>query len=151
MTCIWLAQPGLRYKKGHKGGTVPSSVIRVDKDKNYHPIGLMLIAEIPSKPIKGIYTMYIDETKTPSDLYIGGTFGTVGADSNHKNLAYNVAKWDHQAKDWKAFGQGMYRKLGMNDKRIFPNGYPGLPGQPVYGFPTFLTDLFPRVPCNDHG
>jgi len=140
-----IGSTGLRYKKGNKGGTVPSSVIRVDKKGNYHAMGMMLIAQIPSKPIKGIYTMFIDETKTPSDLYIGGTFGTWGADSNHKNLAYNVAKWSYQKKDWQPIGKGVFRKIGMHDKKIFPDGYPGLPAQPVYGYPTFLTDLFPRV------
>ena len=138
---------GLRYEEGHEGGTLPASVIKVDKNGEYHPMGLALLAQLPSKPIKGLYCMYIDETKTPSDLYVGGTFGFCKADSDHKNYVFNVAKWNHEEKDWRALGKGVFRRIGMHDKKTFPEGYPGIPAQPVDGFPTFLTDLFPRVRC----
>jgi hypothetical protein len=138
---------GLRYPTGHPGGTVPSAVIRVDKDGQYHAMGHMVIAQVPSKPIKGIYSIYLDETKSPVDIYIGGTFGFVGADTNHKNLAFNVAKWDYAKNDWAAIGKGAWHKFSEIDKPIWPDGYPGLPAQPVYGYPTFQTELFARVRC----
>lgn len=138
---------GLRYETGHPGGTVPSSVIRVDKAGNYHAMGHMLLAQVPSKPIKGIYCAYLDETKSPVDIYIGGTFGFRGADSNHKNLVFNVAKWDYELNDWGPIGKGCFHKIGMHDKKIFSEGYPGLPAQPINGFKTFLQELFGRTRC----
>ena len=138
---------GLRYKTPINGKTVPSNITRVDTDGNYHPMGLMLLAQNPGKPIKGTYCIHLDETKTPVDIYVGGTFGFRGFDSNHKNLVYNVAKWDYSANDWSALGKGVFRQIGMHDAKIFPEGYPGIPGKPIEGFPTFLTELYPRVRC----
>lgn len=136
---------GLRYADRPLGQTVPSAVIRVDTSGEYHPMGQMLLAEVVSKPIKGIYCIYLDERKSPIEIYIGGTFGFRGADSNHKNLVYNVAKWDYSQDDWGPIGKGVFRRIGMHDKKIFPEGYPGIPAQPIDGYPTFLRELFPRV------
>jgi hypothetical protein len=138
---------GLRYKAAVGDKTVPSNVTRVDTSGVYHPMGLMLLAQNPSKPIKGTYCIHLDETKTPVDIYIGGTFGFKGFDSNHENLVYNIAKWDYASNDWSRIGKGEFRRIGMHDAKIFPEGYPGLPAQPVDGFPSFLTELYPRVRC----
>jgi hypothetical protein len=110
-------------------------------------MGLMLSAQIPDKPVVSVNCILLDETKTPVDIYIGGTFGFWGMSSDHKNAAYNVAKWDYEKDDWQPIGKGDFWRIGMHDQKLFPEGYPGLKGQPIYGFPTFMTELVGRVRC----
>jgi hypothetical protein len=139
----------IRYDTGEhpSGKTVPSQVLKVDKNGVYHALGLMLSAQDPNKPELSVNCILIDETKTPSDLYIGGTFGYWGMTSDHKNAVYNIAKWDSTTNDWGAIGKGNFWRIGMHDKKTFPEGYPGLKGQPIYGFPTFLRELWGKVRC----
>ncbi|PIF04658.1 MAG: hypothetical protein CSA86_01375 [Arcobacter sp.] len=137
----------IRYDQGERedGKTVPSQVLRVDKNMVYHPMGLMLSAQKPDKPVLSVNTILLDETKTPVDIYVGGSFGFWGMTSDHTNAVYNVAKWDYDKKDWQPIGKGNFWRIGMHDRKIFPKGYPGLKGQPIYGFPTFMTELFGKV------
>ncbi len=138
----------IRYATGEhpSGKTAPSQILRY-KDGVYHPMGLMLSAQDPNKPEIGIDCILLDETKTPTDIYVGGTFGYWGMTSDRKNAVYNVAKWSYEAKDWRPLGKGNFWRIGMHDKKTFPEGYPGLKGQPVYGFPTFLRELWGKVRC----
>lgn len=139
----------IRYTPGERedGKTVPSQILRVDKNMVYHPMGLMLSAQIPDKPSVSVNCILLDETKTPTDIYVGGSFGFWGMSSDHKNAAYNVAKWDYNIGEWQPIGKGNFWRIGMHDLKIFPEGYPGLKGQPIYGFPTFMTELLGRVRC----
>ncbi len=139
----------IRYAPGERkdGKTVPSQILRVDTNGVYHPMGLMLTAQKPDKPVLSVNCILIDETKTPVDLYVGGMFGFWGMSSDHANALYNVAKWDYAKQDWQPMGKGNFWRIGMHDLKTFPEGYPGLKGQPVYGFPTFMTELFGRVRC----
>lgn len=153
----WDEKTGDLYLAGSSGGLenpkLPSpkavgQVIRVDKDGVYHPMGRMLLPETPKAP-NIQECIYLDDTKDPVDIYVGGTFGFWGADSSHANFTYNVAKWSHEHQDWRPVpvekGDRIYQSPLDADK--FPNGLPGLPAHPVETFHGFQQEGFPRVRC----
>lgn len=141
---LYLAGASGLWKEG-SSEPAPSNVIRVDAQGVYHPMGRMLLPEDPAKPLLETSCLLLDETQTPTDIYIGGTFGfSGGAPSHNRNLVYNVARWDHAKKDWVAVGKGApAREI---DSAIWPEGYPGLPARPG-DFMGFLRGDFPRVRC----
>ena len=133
-----LEDPKLEYPKA------VAAVIRVDPKGEYHPMGQMFGVEDPGKPFKVVESLYIDSSVKPSAIYVGGTFaywgGTTG---NNSNLAYNIARWDHEAQDWRPVGKG--GKSREIDKRYYPDGlYPGLPTRPG-SFLGFLDTMWVHV------
>jgi len=120
-----------------------AAVIRVDKTGAYHPMGHDIKVEDPNKPRKVFQTLYLDETKDPVDIYIGGTFAFNGSTPTKTNMrVYNIAKWDHAAQDWVPIGSSI--KTAWVDEKHFPNGYPGLPHRPDL-FGGFLRKDFPQI------
>ncbi len=105
----WDSKTGDMYIVGASGLANPdyeyprdiAAVIRVDKDGNYYPMGHDIKVEDPNKPRKVFQTIYLDESTTPTDIYIGGTFAFNGPTPTKSNMkVYNVAKWDHGSQDW---------------------------------------------------
>ncbi len=150
----WDSKTGDMYMVGSTGLTgkdpaFPKSVgqvIRVDKAGEYHPMGYALLPENPGKPVFGIYAIHVDETKTPSDIYIGGTFNYYGKPpSSNSRMLYNVAKWDHAAQDWGPVGKGNPKYYSEHDRKYYPEGLPGLAAHPGDEFSGFLYSFFPRV------
>jgi len=124
-----------------------AAVLRIDKQGNYHVMGHDLLPEDPGKPVKGIYSICLDTSKTPTDVYIGGTFNYYGGvPTTNARMAYNVAKWDHAAKDWRPIGKGDEFNLREIDRKSYPEGLPGLATRPEK-FQGFLASAFPRVRC----
>ena len=147
---MWLVgSSGLGEARFHEGK--PQAVgqaIRIDAKGEYHACGNMLAPEDPNKPILGVYCVYIDATKTPSDVYIGGTFNYYGPlPTENSRMAYNVARWDHQAQDWRPVGKGNLRYASAHDEKYYPEGLPGLPAHPGDEFSGFLAAEFARVRC----
>jgi hypothetical protein len=153
----WDERTGDLYIVGSTGGmTNPKlgspaavgQVIRVDKDGVYHPMGTMLMPETPKAP-NIQECIWIDASKEPADIYIGGTFGFWGSETGHANFAYNVAKWSHADQDWRPIpvekGDRVY--LSELDAAKFPKGLPGLPAHPTDTFHGFQQEGFPRVRC----
>lgn len=147
----WDSKTGDMYIVGASGLDNPAyeyprdiaPVIRVDTDGNYFPMGHDIKVEDPNKPRKVFQTIYLDESTTPTDIYIGGTFAFNGPTPTKSNMkVYNVAKWDHAAADWGPIGSGI--KTEWEDEKHFPNGYPGLPHRPGL-FGGFLRKDFPQV------
>ncbi|MEZ6186226.1 MAG: hypothetical protein R3F62_14620 [Planctomycetota bacterium] len=124
-----------------------AAVLRIDKAGEYHVMGHDLLPEDPGKPVKGIYAICLDTSKTPADVYIGGTFNYYGGvPTNNDRMAYNVAKWDHEAQDWRPLGKGNEVSLKEIDRKYYPEGLPGLPTRAEV-FQGFLAAIFPRVRC----
>jgi len=152
----WDGRTGDMYMVGSCGLTRPedphthdvAQVIRVDKNGEYHTMGYMLNAEDPNKPVLGIYAVYLDETKDPTDVYVGGTFNFYGPKpTSHERMCYNVVKWSHGDKDWRPIGKGVTFCLSPLDKGWYPEGLPGLPAHPGDEVSGFLLSGFPRVRC----
>lgn len=134
-------------RTGDKYPKYIAAAIKVAKDGTYTLLGRDLAPEDPAKPIKGLYAIYLDETKDPTDIYVGGTFNYYGElPTTNKRMAYNVARYDHAAKDWAPLGKGVTRGLSELDKGSYPEGLPGLPAR-TDDFSGFLTAIFPRVRC----
>jgi hypothetical protein len=124
-------------------------VVRVDKDGVYHAMGFPLLPENPGKPVTAYEAIYLDKTKDPVDIYIGGTFNYYGEESsNYARMVYNVAKWSHEEKDWRPIGKGHYLRLSKlsTAKESYPEGLPGLPILPEV-FHGFIAAGFPRIRC----
>lgn len=133
---------GLENKDDPYPGDV-AKVMRIDKDGAYHFMGHDIKVEDPNKPKQVFQTIYLDETKTPTDIYIGGTFAFNGPTPTKTDMrVYNIAKWDHQINDWGPIGSGI--KTAPVDEKHFPKGYPGLPHRADL-FGGFLQGLFPHV------
>ena len=133
---------GLENKDYQYPGNV-APVIRVDKDGNYHTMCYDIKPEDPNKPVKVFTTLYLDESTDPTDIYIGGTFNYYGKmPTAQDGMVYNVAKWDHEAQDWRPIGKGI--KAKWVDEKHYPEGYPGLPALPTT-FMGFLRQDFPRI------
>ena len=149
----WDEKTGDMYMVGstglsHIGAKHPKDVarvIRVDKDGVYHPMGHALKPEDPGKPTTGIYTVLLDQSKDPVDIYVAGTFNYYGpTPTSNKRMAYNVAKWDREANDWRPVGSGEFTRLKEIDAASYPDGLHGLPAMPER-YPTFLRTGFPRI------
>lgn len=121
-------------------------VIKRDKNGLYTPLGRALMPENPGKPVVVFDCIYLDKTKSPVDIYIGGTFCYYGETSNNSRMAYNVAKWDHKAQDWGPCGFGNMLLRREIDAKYYPKGYAGLPAIPEL-YEGFLAAGFPRVRC----
>ncbi|MBX3466062.1 MAG: hypothetical protein KF878_04060 [Planctomycetes bacterium] len=128
------------YEEGD--AKLPAPVIRVDKDGAYHVMGTAFMPEDPGKPLVVAASILVDDSQTPADIYVGGTFGYRGGSSGRRaDLCFNVVRWDPAQQDWVAVGKGApAREI---DRSIFPQGYPGLPALPA----NFLRADFPRVRC----
>jgi len=153
----WDDTSGDIYLIGSSGGVINpdydspravAAVIRVDKDRVYHPMGRMLIAENPGKPVLRYEAIYVDESQTPADVYIGGTFNYYGESSNYSRMLYNVAKWSHEEQDWRPVGKGSYLRLSKLESaaKHYPEGLPGLPALPEV-YHGFIAAGFPLVRC----
>ena len=151
----WDNKTGDMYLVGSRGGLentdysspkAVGQVIRIDKNGVYHPMGRMLMAEMPAKPILIVDSIYIDESVSPSDIYIGGTFNYYGRVSSNKRMLYNIAKWNYQTQDWGPVGQGTFIGLSPLDKEHYPHGLPGLVAKPEL-YRGFLAAGFPRIRC----
>ena len=147
----WDSRSGDFYLVGASGLENPgdpyprdvAAVIRVDAQGNYHPMGHDIKVEDPNKPRKVFQTIYLDETTSPTGIYIGGTFafnGPTPTRADHR--VYNVARWDHDAGDWAPIGEGI--RPAWEDEKHFPDGYPGLPHRPDL-YVGFLRKDFPQV------
>ncbi|WP_372370032.1 hypothetical protein [Candidatus Uabimicrobium sp. HlEnr_7] len=151
----WDNKTGDLYLVGSRGGLENSSysspkaigqVIRIDKNNVYHPMGRMLMAEMPTKPVLVIDSIYIDESVSPSDIYLGGTFNYYGRVSSNKRMLYNIAKWNYKTNDWGPVGEGTFIGLSALDKKHYPKGLPGLVAKPEL-YRGFLAAGFPRIRC----
>lgn len=128
-------------------GKLPAACYRIDKEGGYHPMGFDLACEDPAKPVKGIYSICLDTTKEPTDVYVGGTFNFYGPlPTTNQRMAYNVAKWSHADQDWRPIGKGCRTMLSELDKKTYPEGLPGLPAH-TDAYQGFLAAIFPRVRC----
>ncbi len=97
-----------------------ASAVRVTPSGEYQPLGKSVFPYKDGRAV-GIYKILIDETKTPADMYIGGTFRYIQGDIHSTTQAYNVAKWNHKKNDWTAMG-------------VNADGNPGLPAYTFKGF-----------------
>ncbi len=97
-----------------------AAAVRVTPAGEYQPLG-KAVHPYESGKAKSINTVYIDETKTPADMYIGGTFRYIQGEIHSTKQAYNIAKWNHDKNDWEA--------MGVNN-----NDEPGLPAMSFLGF-----------------
>lgn len=127
-----------------------AAALRIDADGEYHLMGRDLKAEDPNKPIKGIYSIVLDTAKTPPAIYVAGTFNFYGPlPTTHARMAYNVARWDYEAEDWRPVGRGNRVHLSELDAAHYPDGLPGLPAkthEPGFSnYSGFLQEGFPRV------
>jgi hypothetical protein len=121
-------------------------VIRIDSSGEYHPVGKALMAENPNKPSLGFYTILLDESKSPPDIFLGGTFCFYGGPpTSHARMTYNVARFDQAKQDWAPLGKGFMRWYSLHDKKYYPEGLHGLPAHPGDDFSGFLAAGFPRV------
>lgn len=152
----WDSKTGDMYLAGscgleRRGADHPkdvAQVFRVDKGGEYHLMGHMLTAERKDKPILGCYSLYVDETKDPSDIYMGGTFRDYGASpQSRKRMSYNIVKWDHATEDWGPLGKGCFWFRSPLETEWYPEGLPGLPAHPEGEFVGFSVAGFPRVRC----
>ncbi|MDF1521933.1 MAG: hypothetical protein P1P87_03830 [Trueperaceae bacterium] len=127
-----------------------AAALRIDAGGEYHLLGRDLKAEDPTKPTKGIYAIVLDTRTTPPGIYVAGTFGYYGpVPTSHARFAYNVARYDHEAEDWRPVGKGNFTHLSELDAGTYPEGLPGLPArtlEPGYvNYVGFLQEGFPRV------
>lgn len=114
-------------------------VIRVDAQRVYHPMGWAFGPLNPSKPTVHWECLLLDETRTPLELYVAGTWGYSGPVPYQRGrLSYNIARWNHETKDWDPLGKGNFGYVSKLDlEKYFPQGAPGLPGMPYRG--SFVT------------
>ncbi len=112
-----------------------ASAVKVTTDGVYHPLG-KFVSEYEPGHAKGIFTIYLDETQSPLDMYIGGTFKYARGGTLVENETYNVAKWDASLDG----GNGDWGVLGVN-----ADGDPGLPPNSFIGFEMNNSD--PVVRC----
>lgn len=125
---------------------MPGQVTRVDSSGVYHPMGKSFAAEDPSKPVAGYYSLLLDESKTPTEIYLGGTFKYYGGVPTHNSrMTYNVAKWSHADQDWRPLGIGSDYWYSTHDEKYYPDGLHGLPAHPGDHFSGFLNAGYPRV------
>ncbi len=127
-----------------------AAALRIDADGEYHLMGRDLKAEDPNKPVKGIYSIVLDATKTPPAIYVAGTFNYYGpVPTTHARMAYNVARWDYEENDWRPVGKGNFTHLSPLDVGYYPEGLPGLPArtnEPGFNnYSGFLQEGFPRI------
>lgn len=127
-----------------------AAALRIDANGEYHLMGRDLKAEDPNKPVKGIYSIVLDTTKTPAAIYVAGTFNFYGpVPTTRARMAYNVARWDYEANDWRPVGRGNHTHLSPLDVDYYPDGLPGLPAKThepgFYNYSGFLQEGFPRV------
>lgn len=152
----WDEKTGDLYLMGSSGlGQEPHSspprqvgpVIRVTKEGEYHAMGNGLLPENPGKPVLSFECIYLDQTKDPVDIYIGGTFNYYGKVPTHNSrMAYNIARWDHEKKDWGPVGTGTPGKwYSGHDEKYYPDGLPGLATHPGEEFQGFIASFFARV------
>lgn len=151
----WDAKTGDMYMIGSSGlGMEPHSspprqvgpVIKVSPDGTYHPMGHALLAEDPNKPILSFECIYLDQTKDPVDIYVGGTFNYYGEPPTHNSrMAYNIARWDHEKQDWTTVGTNGPKWYSGHDEKYYPDGLPGLPTHPGDEFSGYLATFFARV------
>ncbi len=97
-----------------------AAALKVNTAGEYTVLGTF-ISEYEPGHAKGIKTILLDETKTPLDMYIGGTFKYARGGTQVANETYNVAKWNHTNNDWDAMGSNA-------------DGDPGLPPISFIGF-----------------
>lgn len=144
---LWMVGTnGYHTNSAYKSPLAVGQIIRRDKNGVYHPMGRMLKPENPGKPIVVFDSIYIDQTKTPADVYVGGTFNYYTEVSTNKAMAYNIVKFDHKTKEWAPVGQGNTLLLKAIDKPSYPKGLPGLPALPEL-FQGFIAAGFPRIRC----
>ena len=127
-----------------------AAALRIGADGEYHIMGRDLKAEDMNKPVKGIYSIVLDTTQDPAGIYVAGTFNFSGpVPTTHARMAYNVARWDHEADDWRPVGRGNFTHLSELDVDHYPEGLPGLPArthEPGFNnYSGFLQEGFPRV------
>gem|GEM_PF-649094 len=127
-----------------------AAAFRIDADGEYHLMGHDLKAEDPTQPVKGIYSIVLDTTKTPAAIYVAGTFNFYGpVPTTRARMAYNVARWDYDANDWRPVGRGDFTHLSELDAAHYPDGLPGLPAKTLEpgfnNFSGFLREGFPRI------
>lgn len=127
-----------------------AAALRIDANGEYHLLGHDLKAEDPNKPIKGIYAIVLDERTSPPGIYVAGTFNWYGPVPTHRSrMAYNVARFDHDANDWRPVGKGNFSHLSPLDTGYYPEGLPGLPApthEPGFNnYSGFLQEGFPRI------
>ncbi|HQL01918.1 MAG: hypothetical protein BWY01_01564 [Synergistetes bacterium ADurb.Bin155] len=127
-----------------------AAALRIDADGEYHIMGRDLKAEDMNKPVKGIYSIVLDTAKDPVGIYVAGTFNFYGpVPTTHARMAYNVARWDYEADDWRPVGHGNFTHLSELDVGHYPEGLPGLPArthEPGFNnYSGFLQEGFPRV------
>jgi hypothetical protein len=151
----WDEKTGDLYTVGSSGlGMEPHSspptmigpVIKIAPDGTYTPMGKALMAEDPNKPVLTFNTIYLDQTKDPVDIYIGGTFHFYGGPPSHSSrMTYNIAKWDHEKSDWGPVGTNPGRWYSEHHKQYYPEGVPGLPAHPGDEFSGYLASIFAKV------
>lgn len=137
---------GNGYHSTTKHKDMVGQVIRRNKDGLCEPMGRAFLPEIVGKPVVTIDSIYLDKTKDPVDIYVGGTWGFCGG-TTKKTKAYNIAKWDYKLEDWRPLGKGCKLLVSglSSDQAKFPEGLPGLPFRPGETFHSFLNAGFPRV------
>ncbi|OQY04262.1 MAG: hypothetical protein B6I20_03430 [Bacteroidetes bacterium 4572_117] len=101
-----------------------ASAVKVTPAGVYETLGTF-ISEYTAGHPKGIFTILLDETKSPMDMYIGGTFKYARGGTQVENETYNVAKWDPSLNS----GNGDWGKMGSNT-----DGDAGLPPISFIGF-----------------
>ncbi len=97
-----------------------ASAIKVTPTGEYSVLGTFVSEYEPGRA-KGIFTILLDQTQTPVDMYIGGTFKYARGGTQVENETYNVAKWNYTTSNWEAMGTNAY-------------GDPGLPPISFIGF-----------------
>lgn len=139
-----LEMPGVEYPLDI------AAALRIDASGEYHLMGHDLKAEDPTKPVKGIYAIVLDESTSPPGIYVAGTFNYYGpVPTTRARMAYNVARWDYDENDWRPVGRGNFTHLSELDVGHYPDGLPGLPTQThepgFVNFSGFIVEGFPRV------
>lgn len=130
----------------YKSPLAVGPVLKINKEGLATPLGRTILAENLGKPVLNFDCIYLDKTKSPPDLYIGGTFNYYGESSNNSRMCYNVAKYDYEKKDWVPVGEGVTLFGTEITMQYYPKGLPGLPAKPEL-YHGFEFSGFPRVRC----
>jgi len=101
-----------------------ASALKISPSGIYETLGTF-ISEYEPGHAKGLFTILLDETQTPMDMYVGGTFKYARGGTLVENETYNVAKWDPSLNS----SNGDWGKLGVN-----ADGDAGLPPVSFIGF-----------------